>query len=413
MHSIQKKTSYAQHTEKNILCTAYGKKHPKHSIQKKHPMHSIQKKHPMDPIFVIAGRLRRDYLLPAQGRPFLDQPGGNLLYAAAGLEVWAPPENRDYSVPYENRDYSVGLLARAGEDYPREWLRSFQKHGWDTRGIHILAEALDLRYFQATFPRAPSGRWEYDAGTGTTSESQMAESSNPVAHFARLGLPFPKSLLGYQPPAATDVDRRSTHPASPRPNDIPPDYLEARAVHICPLDYLTVSRLSSTFRQASVTTLTLDPSAAFMAGKALEDVRILLQGLTAFLPSEEELRALFWGRTDDLWQMAEALGEFGCEFIIVKRGARGQILYDSISKKRWEIPAYPAHMTDATGAGDSFCGGFLAGYQKTYDPLRGVLHGCVSASLTIEGSGVFHPLEALPGLAQRRLESLTGIVRQI
>jgi sugar/nucleoside kinase (ribokinase family) len=241
----------------------------------------------------------------------------------------------------------------------------------------------------------------------------MIERSNPVAHFARLGLPFPKSLLGYQPPAVTDVDHKTSHPASPRPNDIPPDYLEAHAVHICPLDYLTVSRLSSTFRQASVTTLTLDPSAAFMTGKALEDVRILLQGLTAFLPSEEELRALFWGRTDDLWQMAEALGEFGCEFIIIKRGARGQMLYDSVSKKRWEIPAYPAHLTDATGAGDSFCGGFLAGYQKTYDPLRGVLHGCVSASLTIEGSGVFNPLEALPGLAQRRLESLTGIVRQI
>jgi sugar/nucleoside kinase (ribokinase family) len=68
---------------------------------------------------------------------------------------------------------------------------------------------------------------------------------------------------------------------------------------------------------------------------------------------------------------------------------------------------------DGTGAGDSFCGGFLAGYQKTYDPLRGVLHGSVSASLTIEGSGCFHALEALPGLAERRLESLAGLVRQI
>jgi sugar/nucleoside kinase (ribokinase family) len=138
-----------------------------------------------------------------------------------------------------------------------------------------------------------------------------------------------------------------------------------------------------------------------------------VQGLTAFLPCEEELRALFWGRTNDLWQMAEAVGEFGCEFIIVKRGAHGQMLYDSVSKKKWEIPAYPARVKDALGAGDSFCGGFLAGYQKTYDPLRGVLYGCVSASLTIEGSGVFHPLEALPGLAERRLESLTELVRQI
>jgi sugar/nucleoside kinase (ribokinase family) len=169
----------------------------------------------------------------------------------------------------------------------------------------------------------------------------------------------------------------------------------------------------STFRQANVTSLTLDPSAAYMNGTAFDDVRILLQGLTAFLPSEEELRALFWGRTNDLWQMAETLGGFGCEFIVVKRGARGQMLYDSVSKKRWEIPAYPARLCDLTGAGDSFCGGFMAGYQKTYNPLRAVLYGSVSASLTIEGSGAFHALEALPGLAQARLDSLTGLVRQI
>jgi sugar/nucleoside kinase (ribokinase family) len=359
------------------------------------------------PAFVIAGRLRRDYLLPEHERALIDIPGGNLIYAAAGLGVW------NGSAPSENRGNSVGLLGRVGEDYPREWLRSFNERGWDTRGIHILTEALDLRYFQTTLPQA---------GSRTSQDNLMVTRSNPVAHFARLGLPFPKSLLGYQAPAGSDYgpskdrdtqDRKSAQPASPRPNDIPPDYLNAQAVHICPLDYQTASSLSSNFRQAAVTTLTLDPSTAFMTVNALEDVRILVQGLTAFLPCEEELRALFWGRTNDLWQMAEAVGEFGCEFIIVKRGAHGQMLYDSVSKKKWEIPAYPARVKDALGAGDSFCGGFLAGYQKTYDPLRGVLYGCVSASLTIEGSGVFHPLEALPGLAERRLESLTELVRQI
>jgi ribokinase len=150
-----------------------------------------------------------------------------------------------------------------------------------------------------------------------------------------------------------------------------------------------------------------------MTSTALDDVRSLIQGLAAFLPSEQEIRALFWGRTNDLWQMAEELGNFGCELIVVKRGAHGQMLYDSVSKKRWEIPAYPARLEDLTGAGDSFCGGFSAGYQKTFDPLRAVLYGNISASLTIEGSGAFHALDALPGLAQARLDSLSGLVRQI
>jgi cytidine kinase len=333
----------------------------------------------MEPTFVIAGRLRRDYLLPPQGRPLVDVPGGNLLYAAAGLGVW---------------DRNVGLIARAGEDYPHEWLQSFKKYGWDTRGIHILAGAVDLRYFQA---RLDPGRFE---------------RTNPLTHFSRLNLPFPKHLLGYQPPIEID-DRKTTQPASPRPSDIPPDYLNTHTVHLCPLEYMTTSRLLSTFRQANVTFLTLDPYPAFMTSAAFDDVRSLLQGLTAFLPSEEELRALFWGRTNDLWQMAETLGNFGCEFIVVKRGAHGQMLYDSVSKKRWEIPAYPARLEDLTGAGDSFCGGFSAGYLKTFDPLRAALYGSVSASLTIEGSGAFHALDALPGLSQSRLEVLSDRVRQV
>ena len=46
-------------------------------------------------------------------------------------------------------------------------------------------------------------------------------------------------------------------------------------------------------------------------------------------------------------------------------------------------------LADPTGAGDAFCGGFLAGYRQTYDPVQAVLHGSVSASLVVEGSGAF------------------------
>ena len=334
----------------------------------------------MIPNFVIAGRLSRDYILPLSGHALIDVPGGNLLYSASGLGVW------------EN---AIGLLGRIGEDYPHEWLKLLEKHGWDRGGIRILTEPLELRHFEAWL------------------SLQDVQYANPVAHFARLNLPFPKPLFNYQPTSGVDDDRKTLQPASPRPADIPPNYLNTHAAHFCPLDYVTTSRLLPIFRQAGVTALTLDPSAAFMNTAAFEDVRALVHRLTAFLPSEEELRTLFWGRTDDLWQMAEALGGFGCEFVVVKRGARGQLVYDSASKKRWEVPAYPARLVNLTGAGDAFCGGFLAGYQKTYDPLRAALYGSVSASLTVEGSGAFHALEALPGLAQARLDSMAESVRQV
>lgn len=350
------------------------------------------------PTYILAGRLQRDFLLPHRGRPLIDVPGGSLLYTAAGLGVWSSlGSGRERLVKGRKAPHEtiLGLLARVGEDYPQAWLRTFEKRGWDTRGIHILAEVLDLRYFQATLP------------------DQSVQRTNPIPHFARLGLTFPKSLLGYQPPAEPDAGHPAVLPDSPHPSDIPPDYLYARAAHLCPTDYLTACRLTSSFRAAGINTLTLAPSSSIMTVGNYPQVRVLLQGLTAFLPSEKQLRALFWGQTNDLWEMTTALGDYGCEFIIVKRGARGQMLYDSVAKKRWELPAYPSEVTDLNGAGDSFCGGFLTGYQQSYDPVRGVLQGSVSASLSIEGSGAFHALDALPGLAQRRLDSLAGSVRQV
>ena len=68
---------------------------------------------------------------------------------------------------------------------------------------------------------------------------------------------------------------------------------------------------------------------------------------------------------------------------------------------------------DPTGAGDSFCGGFLAGYRQTYEPVQAVLYGNISASLTIEGSGIFYALEGLPGLAQARLSALKDGIRKV
>jgi hypothetical protein len=334
----------------------------------------------MEPKYLIAGTLRRETLLPPSGSAVLDGPGGDLLYAAAGLTVW---------------EKGVGLLARAGEDYPQEWLQEFEQYGWSTGGIHILPGPLDLRYFQA---------W---------TDPQKVQNNNPVAHFARLGLLFPKSMLGYQPAARAEDDLKTTAAASPRPADIPPEYLNAHTGLICLVDYATAARMSSAFRQAGILTVTLDPSAGFMNAGAFADVRILLQGLTALLVGEDKLRGLFWGKTNDLWEMAEAAASFGCETIVIKRGGRGQMLYDSASRKRWEIPAYPARLVDLLGVGDAFCGGFASGLHSTYDPLQAALRGNISASLALEGTGAFHAMEALPGLAQARLEALTRQVRQV
>jgi len=334
------------------------------------------------PRFLIAGRLTRDYILLPSGEALLDVPGGNALYAAVGLAIWEP-------------DPPPAIIARVGEDYPQTWLGDFSHKGLDVRGVRILPEPVDVRAFFAFL------------------DSRKRVTDEPVAHFARLGLQFPKSLLGYKNFTPVLDSRTRLLPISLRQSDIPPDFLASGVVHLCPLDYLTHSLLPTVLRQAGFTTITLDPSCGYMNSTFWVDAPALLSGLTAFLPSEEELRSLFQGKSNDLWEMAEVLASFGCEIVVVKCGERGQLLYDAPARNRWEILPYPARPVNLVGAGDAFCGGFLAGYRRTFDPLQAALYGSVSASLVIEGFPATYALDAMPGLPQARLEAMQQFVRKL
>ncbi|HEX7973567.1 MAG TPA: carbohydrate kinase family protein [Anaerolineales bacterium] len=334
------------------------------------------------PRYLFAGQLNREYVILPSGEPRLDVAGGNVLYAAVGLAVWEPQP-------------PPGLIARVGEDYPREWLDDFTRHGLDIRGVRVLPNAVDVRTFYAY------------------ADHYTRLRDDPVAHFARLGLPFPKTLLGYRSPTTMLDSRIQLLATSLRQGDIPPDFLDASAAHLCPLDYLTHSVLPAVLRQAEFTTVTLDPSPGYMNPTYWGDLPALITGLTAFLPSEEEVRSLFQGRSSDLWEMAEALSAYGCEIIVIKRGERGQLLYDAASHTRWEVSPYAARFIDPTGAGDAFCGGFMVGYRRTFEPLQAVLHGNISASLVVEGPTPFYALDALPGLAQARLDALQQSVRRV
>lgn len=336
------------------------------------------------PTFVIAGKLNREYILPppGSGHPLLDTPGGNLLYAAGGLAVW---------------DKNAGLVGRVGEDYPHQWLRDLERLGFDTRGILTIRDSknMDLRTFIAY--------------TDTNERSH----SNAVSHFARRQLTFPKSLLGYQAPDFSRKDAREPEMISPAALDVPREYWDVRHVHLCPFDFVSQSQMVNLFKGGSDQTVSLDPAPSYMKPRFWRDLRVVLQGVMIFHPSEEEIRSLFWGETDDLWEMAHKVSEYGPQIIVIKRGSLGQLVYDAAGHHRYEVPAYQSRIADPTGAGDAFCGGFLAGFQKTNDPLMAALHGSVSASLKMEGSGPFYPLDVMPGLAAARLFSLREFAREV
>lgn len=335
------------------------------------------------PTHLVLGQLRREYLITPAQKIFIDRPGGNLLYAAEGLSLWL-----DEGEP-------VGLVARVGENYPRSWIEDYKAKGYCVQGVRILPEEVDLRWFRAyTDLRSPT-------------------TDDPVAHFARLEESFPRSLLGYEVHSNELDSLHNVRPVSIRPADLPELFTYASVAHVCPVDYVTHSLLPAALRQMGLTTVTLDPGRGYMHRSFWKHIRALMPGLTAFMPAEEDLRELFAGRSSDLWEMAEAVAEWGAEIVVIKRGEKGQLLYNSATKRRFEIPAYPSKMADPTGAGDVFSGGFLAGYKKTFTPLQAVLHGNVAASIAVEGSGVFFARDVLPGLKDARLDNLKAMVREV
>lgn len=329
--------------------------------------------------YVIAGRLQRDYILPASGPPLVDALGGSLAYAAMGLRLWGERS---------------GLAARVGEDFPLERLSRFRELGFDLRGVRVIPGTMDVRRFLA-----------YD-------EDGAVQYDNPVQHFADRGLTYPPGLLGYRDSTSRISSRTTPLKQSIRISDIPEAYLEATAVHICPIDYLSHVILPSLFRQGQASTISLAPAPGYMDPSFWEEIPGLLSDVTAFITGEGELRNLFQGRSTDLWEMASGLAAFGPEYILVRRESRETYLYDRVSGKRWTVPEYQARIVDPTGTGDAFAGGFLAGYRQHYDPLEGALMGNIAASLVLEGSGVFYALDAMPGLAEVRKDSLREFVRE-
>jgi hypothetical protein len=331
---------------------------------------------------LIVGELKREFSLSLDEKWILDAPGGNALYASCGYLVW-------------EKEHSPGICTRIGENFHHDWLENFKDRGINTDGVVVLPQELDLRecYIQ---------------------EGEKAlRVDDPVSYFSKAGLALPSALIGYSGQSEQISSRRISRETSIRENDIPSAYSIATGAHLCPLDYLSHNLLPAVLRKQGFSTITLDPGSSYMDPNFLGDIPALMPGLTAFLPSEDDLKNLYKGVKADIWEIAEDIGRYGCELIVIKRGAAGQYLYEHSSGRKWMISSYPARVKNPIGAGDAFCGGFLAGYRATFDPLQSVLYGSVASSLVVEGSGPFFALEALSGLASARLEYLQGSVREL
>jgi sugar/nucleoside kinase (ribokinase family) len=239
------------------------------------------------------------------------------------------------------------------------------------------------------------------------------QTHSPVGSFADIEIPFPPSLYNYKAKKSLRDDLHSRLPTSPISSDIPADYLDAIAAHLCPMDYITQSLLQSALHSGQIRTITLEANPAYLIPENWKLLPNIVSGLTSFVVMEDDIRQFFRGRCDELPEIAAGLGAMGCEFVVIRLKDGGKLLYQHSNKKKWIIPDYQVTKLNAHSSYYAFCGGFLSGYILSYDPLIAVLHGCVSESMASEA---LHPLsifDAMPGLAQVRLEILKEQVKSL
>ncbi len=295
---------------------------------------------------ITAGNLSLDDTVNPDGQAGA-APGGDALYSALGAAVWR---------------YPVELLSRVGADYPVGFMEQVAGFGI---GIEML--------------RRVAGPTVHYRITNTDSDERQYEHLTPERRLHELS------------PQGPDLDAVSgaswLHVAA-----MPID-LQAAAISRCRAERVRYS---------------LDPHEEYIVGYEGQ-LRDLIRG-SVFMPSELEVAIMFPDLAGD--QPPSALAEaaasrlldMGACSVAIKLGARGCFVADP--GYRAALPARPIVVVDSTGAGDAFCGGFLAGYLRTGSPLLGAVCGTISAAHVVKGFGAFHSELPTPETLREQAASL-------
>lgn len=127
----------------------------------------------------------------------------------------------------------------------------------------------------------------------------------------------------------------------------------------------------------------LDPSSTYYLRRKKDEFLDFLQGVTYLFPNEEE-GELLTGEQDPeriLYRLKEYVPH-----PILTMGARG-VFYLDDSDKIVHVPGKKVDVKDTTGAGDAFCGTFLANVQKNGNKKYAVERAIENSSRVVQSFG--------------------------
>ena len=324
------------------------------------------------PELVIFGSLTIDNVIRADGEVLPQSFGGNCIYAALGARLWSD---------------RVGMVSRCGQTYAEAPLALMRDLGVDTAGVRRLEGPHRRNTAFAYRPDGGRTRTLPEAVLASLSEADRARfvdsATLPDAHETHRQ--FAPDLVDL--PEAWRASLRGAH------------YATAPLVKL--LDVVQGLRAFADRRPVFLAdSLWLDrPEPGPWIGQAI------LELADAVMPSEQDLENRQPGQ-DHAKAVAELL-QAGASAVVLKRGDKGCRLHRK-ARPAMDVPALPVTAVDPTGAGDSFCGGVLAGLVHTGDLVQACHYGVVSASFCVEQPGLQGLIAADRREAARRIETLSA-----
>ena len=191
---------------------------------------------------------------------------------------------------------------------------------------------------------------------------------------------------------------------------LPAEWRGARGVHIAPQSpagsFANIEALAALQPRPIITMDLL--SDAYVDPGAYRDLAFL-DRLDAFLPSEAEIGRIWHPPSISDW-MADQAQEHDCH-IAAKLGSAGSLICAAGTEAVQHVPVYPSAVVDSTGAGDAYCGGFIAGLVDGRPPVECAAMGTVSASFVIEARGALATWRPDPATRNERLGRVLAAVQ--
>ena len=206
---------------------------------------------------------------------------------------------------------------------------------------------------------------------------------------------------------------RTSHEAFRRrkvlPEDLPETYFDAKGFHF---QWGTSEELFDLFALLKGRNPEMKLVLEVGSGLKLSPGRFkeLCPQVALFSPDQDE--GFHFAGTRDPHELCDIFIQWGVPVVAIRMGAAGSLL-KTREGGSWMLPAVPTDIVDVTGAGNSFCGGFMTGLGDGLAPLESGLRAAVSASFALEQIGL-PQWEAIPTAeANKRLEWARGQVRAV